>query len=350
MVHHEFGFYSNRCAGKYDQCDERIYRFVQFVSIRSAKRWKPSVRPWKSGVCFCRYGGNTHFVAGLIIIYEAIQNLKHPHEIGQLDFEFTSWALQQPSILLLVILPSVKAKRTIHSHWLQAENICNPTPTHSRYYSRFDPDLFHTSCLARQRRSFVILFSYHVYGIQNYPHFPLPESWMKQIQNCWTKWWIPSEKQERKLDRLTQSASSNTAALCISIVTWLFLVFKCTPGAWWNRSSRKNGAGKFRRECWVVCSHDGCLDFSCKLCVKQDCQVRKNAFVRRLDWTVENISSNSKHKIDWIAFKSIFQILKHWIFARLHRTGNSILPVFQHIFPSWNSILLLPAMALLFTL
>lgn len=42
---------------------------------------------------------------------------------------------------------------------------------------------------------------------------------------------------------------------------------------------------------------DGCLDFSCKICVISDCAVRKNAFVERLEWNLENISLNSKHRL-----------------------------------------------------
>ncbi len=42
---------------------------------------------------------------------------------------------------------------------------------------------------------------------------------------------------------------------------------------------------------------DGCLDFSCHICNKQDCPVRQHPFVQRVDWTVENISANSKHQL-----------------------------------------------------
>ena len=40
---------------------------------------------------------------------------------------------------------------------------------------------------------------------------------------------------------------------------------------------------------------DGCLDFSCEICQKKDCQVRKAMFKTTLDWTVKNISDNYKH-------------------------------------------------------
>jgi cation diffusion facilitator family transporter len=42
---------------------------------------------------------------------------------------------------------------------------------------------------------------------------------------------------------------------------------------------------------------DGCLPFSCKLCTKMECGERKNPFERKLDWTLQNISSNKKHEL-----------------------------------------------------
>jgi cation diffusion facilitator family transporter len=42
---------------------------------------------------------------------------------------------------------------------------------------------------------------------------------------------------------------------------------------------------------------DGCLEFSCKICNKQNCTVRKHNFEKKLDWTVENILQNQKHHI-----------------------------------------------------
>ena len=42
---------------------------------------------------------------------------------------------------------------------------------------------------------------------------------------------------------------------------------------------------------------DGCLDFSCRLCSKQHCDVRRHPFEKIVEWTIENISSNIKHKL-----------------------------------------------------
>lgn len=42
---------------------------------------------------------------------------------------------------------------------------------------------------------------------------------------------------------------------------------------------------------------DGCLEFQCPICNKQTCPVRKHAFEKRINWTVENISTNQKHNL-----------------------------------------------------
>lgn len=42
---------------------------------------------------------------------------------------------------------------------------------------------------------------------------------------------------------------------------------------------------------------DGCLEFQCRICSKDDCPVRKHTFEKRINWTVENISTNQKHNI-----------------------------------------------------
>ncbi|MES1181675.1 MAG: cation transporter dimerization domain-containing protein, partial [Flavobacterium sp.] len=42
---------------------------------------------------------------------------------------------------------------------------------------------------------------------------------------------------------------------------------------------------------------DGCLDYSCRICNKQDCPVRKHPFAKRLEWTIENVSNDNKHHL-----------------------------------------------------
>ena len=43
--------------------------------------------------------------------------------------------------------------------------------------------------------------------------------------------------------------------------------------------------------------NDGCLEFSCKICSKHDCQVRQHDLVKKIDWTIGNVSTNIKHSV-----------------------------------------------------
>ncbi len=54
---------------------------------------------------------------------------------------------------------------------------------------------------------------------------------------------------------------------------------------------------KFGESVELFVHSDGCLDFSCPICIKTDCPVRKHALVEKVDWTMENILSNKKHQV-----------------------------------------------------
>jgi cation diffusion facilitator family transporter len=56
----------------------------------------------------------------------------------------------------------------------------------------------------------------------------------------------------------------------------------------------KNEYGEFVE---LFVHSDGCLDFSCRICTKKDCNVRKHVFEKKVEWTMENISSNNKHRL-----------------------------------------------------
>jgi cation diffusion facilitator family transporter len=43
---------------------------------------------------------------------------------------------------------------------------------------------------------------------------------------------------------------------------------------------------------------DACMDFSCAICIKNDCAVRKHVFVKKIEWSKDNISANVKHTIE----------------------------------------------------
>ncbi len=42
---------------------------------------------------------------------------------------------------------------------------------------------------------------------------------------------------------------------------------------------------------------DGCKEFSCRICKKQNCLVRQHPFQKQIEWTIQNILRDSKHEI-----------------------------------------------------
>lgn len=53
--------------------------------------------------------------------------------------------------------------------------------------------------------------------------------------------------------------------------------------------------GKYGETVELFVHSDGCMDFSCAICSKFECNVRRHPFLKKIEWTMENISSNKKH-------------------------------------------------------
>jgi hypothetical protein len=42
---------------------------------------------------------------------------------------------------------------------------------------------------------------------------------------------------------------------------------------------------------------DGCMPFSCPICTVDNCEKRNARFEKKLNWSVENVLSDSKHQL-----------------------------------------------------
>jgi cation diffusion facilitator family transporter len=54
--------------------------------------------------------------------------------------------------------------------------------------------------------------------------------------------------------------------------------------------------GRFGESMEFFVHTDACLDFSCRICTKETCQVRKHAFEGRVEWRLDNVVVNKKHQ------------------------------------------------------
>jgi cation diffusion facilitator family transporter len=53
--------------------------------------------------------------------------------------------------------------------------------------------------------------------------------------------------------------------------------------------------GRFGQSMEFFVHTDPCLDFSCRICTKQSCDVRKHAFEERVEWSLATVTPNRKH-------------------------------------------------------
>lgn len=60
----------------------------------------------------------------------------------------------------------------------------------------------------------------------------------------------------------------------------------------------KLATANFNYEIEFFIHADPCLPISCSVCPLSQCKERKQAFVRRLDWNLDNVLPDAKHKID----------------------------------------------------
>ncbi len=54
---------------------------------------------------------------------------------------------------------------------------------------------------------------------------------------------------------------------------------------------------KFGESVELFVHSDGCLPFQCHICNKHQCPVRQHEFEQKINWTLENISKNKKHRL-----------------------------------------------------
>lgn len=57
-------------------------------------------------------------------------------------------------------------------------------------------------------------------------------------------------------------------------------------------------AQKFGNRIEIFIHTDYCMEFSCRLCQVQNCAVRRHPFEKAITWTVENVASDGKHRLE----------------------------------------------------
>ena len=238
-------------------------------------------------------------IAGLIIIYEAFNNLVHPHSIKKLDY----------GIILVAVTGIIN---------YFAGSVCIKTGTKNNSLAlistgkHLQTDTWSTmgivvglililitdivwidSAVAILFSIFIIFTGYKILrsslaGIMDEADTTLLKKMVQMLNGKRRQNWID-------LHNLRIIKYGSTIHLdCHLTVPWYLNVHEAHIEIEALSNLVKNEYGESVE---LFVHSDGCMDFSCRICTKTDCPVRKHTFEKKVEWTMENISSNRKHHV-----------------------------------------------------
>ena len=236
-------------------------------------------------------------IAGFIIIYEAIGELQHPKKVESLDLGLVLIAITAV-VNYAVGYIAVKKGRKNNSLALIASGKHLQSDTYSTVGIIFGLILLYftnipwlDSVTALIFATFIIYTGYNILresisGIMD----ETDEILLKEVVDFLSK---KRRKNWIDLHNLRIIKYGSTLHFdCHMTVPWYFNIEEGHKEVDALEDAVKNHFGD-RIELFVHL--DACKEFSCKICCKTDCALRKHAFESKIDWNIENVAGNEKH-------------------------------------------------------
>ena len=238
-------------------------------------------------------------VAGIIIVYEAINNLIHPHPIQSLNYGI--WIVAATAVINYVTGSiCISTGKKNNSLALMASGKHLQSDTYSTvgiiaglvllYFVK----LWWIDSAVAILFAFIIMFTGYkivrtsVAGIMDEADTTLLEKLVVMLNTNRRPNWID-------VHNLRIIKYGGTIHLdCHLTVPWYLNVHQAHGEIDALSALVKNEYGESME---LFVHSDGCLDFSCNICTKDDCTVRKHPFEQKIEWTLDNIVSNKKHRV-----------------------------------------------------
>ncbi len=279
-----------------------VASFIGLYSLTLSAKPRDIEHPYGHGkVEFISAGveGALISVAGLVIIYEAINNLRHPHEIGKLDSGILLIA-GAAAVNFGVGYLAVKRGKKNNSLALVASGKHLQSDTYTTVgiiagllLLRFTGWLWVDSVVALLFSLIIIVTGYKILrsaiaGIMD----EADDALIGEV-----------------VDYLNQHREPNWIDIhnlrIIKYGSVLHLDFHLTLPWYLNVLEAHNEVekidklvkDKYGESVEMFVHSDACVSSSCPICNKSDCQVRQAPFQKKIEWNVKNISSNNKHQI-----------------------------------------------------
>ncbi len=238
-------------------------------------------------------------VAGFVIIYEAINNLLHPHELKQLDYGIIL-IMATAVINYIAGAVCVKTGKKNNSLALIASGKHLQSDTWSTVGISIGLVLMLITKIYWLDSAVAILFAFiiiytgykivrsSVAGIMDEADEVLLKKLVKLLNDNRKENWVD-------MHNLRIIKYGGTLHMdCHLTIPWYLNVHEAHKEIDSLSLLVKN---EFGESVELFVHSDGCLDFSCGICLKTDCTVRKHPFAKKIVWDINNISSNSKHQV-----------------------------------------------------
>lgn len=274
--------------------------FIGLYSLYVAAKPKDEDHPYghgKAEFVSAAVEGTLILVAGFVIIYEAIDNFIHPHQIQKLDYGILLVASTAAINFLVGYFTEKKGKKN-NSLALIASGKHLQTDTWSTIGIIVGLGLILLTGQKWLDGLVAIIFSFIII----YTGYKILRSSLAGIMD---------EIDKELLSKLVLVLNSNRRHNWIDLHNLRVIKYggqlhiDCHMTLPWYLNMHEAHTEidaltdlikkEFGDSIEFFVHTDGCLNFSCPICSKQDCPVRKHPFEQKIDWTLSNIISNQKH-------------------------------------------------------
>ncbi|MEO6730613.1 MAG: cation diffusion facilitator family transporter [Ferruginibacter sp.] len=238
-------------------------------------------------------------IAGMIIIYEAINNFIHPHIIRKLDYGILLVAITGV-INYIAGYICIKTGTKNNSMALVASGRHLQTDTYSTvgiivglvflYFSKL---WWIDSAVAIIFAVVIMVTGYRI--IRSSVSGIMDEADATLINKIICK--LNENRRENWIDlhnlRIIKYGGTLHIDCHLTLPWYLNVLAAHAEIEALSRIVREN----FGQSIELFVHTDPCLDFSCPICSKHDCNVRRHRFTKKIEWTMENISKDIKHHL-----------------------------------------------------
>ncbi|MBS1663613.1 MAG: cation transporter [Bacteroidetes bacterium] len=278
-----------------------IAGFIALYSLYVAAKPRDEDHPYghgKAEFLSAAVEGSLVFMAGLIIIYESIMSLLHPHTLEKLDKGIYIVAFTA-IVNYIVGAICIQKGRKNNSMALQAGGKHLQTDTYSTIGIIVGLGIIWFTRLVWIDSVVSIIFAliilYTGYGILRKSIAGImDEADVQLLQNMIS--YVNSNRRPNWIDLHNLRVIKYGDILhvdCHLTVPWYLNVVEAHAEIDALTALIRS---RFGESMEFFVHTDPCLDFSCNICTKENCSVRKHAFEQRIEWDLNNVVLNKKHQ------------------------------------------------------